>query len=169
MSTAGDFYLGQVPGSANYFWGRLDEISLYARSLNPEEVYNVFAAGSVGKCPENRNAAPFVYAGPDLFITGVPGTVSLNGEVDDDDLPGGSSLRTQWSRFSGPGIVNFGNSNLPVTSATFSTNGIYVLKLTVDDGEIQRSDLVEVRVESLCTIEDQTRRPGGLEMEQLRI
>src|SRR5262249_21720267 len=41
---------------------------------------------------------------------------------------------------------------------TFSTNGIYVLQLTADDGEAQSSDLMEVRVEALCTVE----HPFGL-------
>ena len=56
-------------------------------------------------------------------------------------------------KLSGPGTVTFGNSNQLSTTATFSANGIYVLQLTADDGEIQRSDLVEVRVETLCTVQ----------------
>lgn len=154
MSTAGDFYLGQVPGSSNFFNGALDEISVYKRPLNPEEIYNVFASGSVGKCPHDSNQPPTVNAGGDLFVRGVPGIVTLQGQVSDDGLPTGSTLRTQWSKLSGPGTVTFADSNAPVATATFSTNGVYVLKLTADDSEVQANDLVEVRVESLCTIDN---------------
>ncbi|MGZ5568024.1 MAG: PKD domain-containing protein, partial [Limisphaerales bacterium] len=158
LSTAGDFYLGQVPGSANFFSGALDEISIYKRPLNPEEVYNVFTSGSTGKCPDDANQPPIVYAGEDLFVRGVPGTATLNGQVIDDNLPAGSSVRSQWSKFSGPGTVTFANPSALTTSATFSTNGVYVLQLTADDGEAQDSDLMEVRVETLCTVE----HPQGL-------
>lgn len=153
MSTERDFYLGQVPGSANFFSGGLDEISIYKRPLNPEEVYSVFASGSAGKCPEDSNQPPIVYAGEDLFVRGVPGTATLNGQVIDDNLPVGSSVRSKWSKFSGPGSVAFANASAATTSATFSSNGVYVLQLTADDGEAQSSDLVEVRVETLCTVE----------------
>jgi RHS repeat-associated protein len=150
MTTASDFYLGQVPGSAGLLTGGLDEVSLYGRPLNPEEVFNLFKSGSVGKCPQDGNAPPLVYAGPDLFITGSPGVGTLEGSVIDDGQPAGSSLKVAWSTFAGPGTVVFANSNSPTTTATFSTNGVYVLQLTGDDGEYQISDLVEVRVESVC-------------------
>ncbi len=158
LSTAGDFYLGQVPGSPGFFSGGLDEISIYKRPLNPEEVYSVFTSGSAGKCPNDVNDPPIVYAGADLFVRGVPGTATLNGQVIDDKLPFGSSVRSQWSKFSGPGTVTFADPSALTTTATFSTNGVYVLQLTADDGEAQDSDLVEVRVETLCTVE----HPQGL-------
>ena len=157
LSTAGDFYLGRVPGSANYFWGRLDEISLYARPLNSEEVYNVFTSGSVGKCPNDENTPPLVYAGPDISVPGLA-NAGLNGVAIDDGLPRGASLRLEWKKYVGPGTVAFANSNSAATTATFSTNGFYVLRLSADDGEIQRSDLVEVRVGISCSVQN----PPGL-------
>jgi RHS repeat-associated protein len=158
LSTATDFYLGQVPSSAGFFSGQLDEISLYSRPLNPQEVYQIYASGAAGKCPFDNNAAPVVYAGPDLFVRGIPGVATLDGDVTDDGLPAGSTLSIQWSKFSGPGAVTFNSPTSAVTTATFSTNGIYVLQLTASDGEVQSSDLVEVRVEALCTVDD----PNGL-------
>src|SRR5262249_36951378 len=95
-----DFYVGEWPGFS-FFSGQVDEVSLYQRPLNPQEIYNVYASGSVGKCPNDNNTGPIVYAGPDLFIEGVPGHATLNGIVTDDGLPTGSSLRIQWSKFSG--------------------------------------------------------------------
>ena len=158
MTTANDIYMGQVPGSPNYYSGQLDEISLYRRPLNPEEVYNIYASGSVGKCPDDTNPPPVVSAGADLFLGGAPVTATLNGQVSDPALPPGGTLSQQWSVVSGPGPVTFGSPNLPVTTATFSADGIYVLQLTADNNEAQVGSLVEVRVESLCTIED----PEGL-------
>ncbi|HEU5123921.1 MAG TPA: Ig-like domain-containing protein [Verrucomicrobiae bacterium] len=158
LSTADEFYLGQVPGSAGVYKGQLDEVSLYSRTLNPQEIYEIYASADVGKCPLEANQAPSVNAGADLFVTGVPGAANLKGEVFDDGLPVGSSVRIRWSQFSGPGAVTFSSPTSAVSSVTFSTNGIYVLKLTAEDGDIQSSDLVEVRVESLCTIND----PEGL-------
>jgi RHS repeat-associated protein len=158
LGSGGTFYLGCMPGSGQFYRGSLDEVSLYRRPLNPQEVYEVYASGSVGKCPNDDNESPVVYAGPDAFLTGELRTAVLEGEAYDDGLPQGSSLRTCWSQFTGPGVVTFGDTNLLSTTATFSTNGIYVLQLKADDGSIQRGDLVEVRVESLCAVED----PDGL-------
>ncbi|HEV2331035.1 MAG TPA: LamG-like jellyroll fold domain-containing protein [Verrucomicrobiae bacterium] len=158
LSTTNDFYMGQVPGSANFYSGQLDEVSLYRRPLNPEEVYNIYASGSVGKCPDDTNAPLVVSAGPDLFLTGVPATGTLNGQVSDPVLPPGGTLSQQWNEISGPGSVVFGSPASPVTTATFSTNGIYVLELTAENGEQETNSLVEVRVETLCTVQD----PEGL-------
>jgi RHS repeat-associated protein len=154
MSTAGDFYLGQVPGSANYYAGQLDEISLYQRPLDPEEVYNLFVSGSTGKCPHDLNHPPVVYAGPDFSLASTNTVGTLNGIATDDGLPVGSVLRINWSVFNGPGSVAFANPNSPATTATFSTNGLYVLQLTANDGEAQSSDLVEVRVGIPCVAQD---------------
>jgi hypothetical protein len=155
--TSHDLYLGLLSGLSD-FEGQLDEISLYGRPLNPEEVYNIYASGSVGKCPDDNNAPPMVSAGPDLFLGGLPATATLNGEVIDPALPPGGTLSQQWSVLEGPGTVTFGSPDLPVTTAAFSTNGIYVLQLTANNGEAQAESLVEIRVETLCTVED----PQGL-------
>jgi RHS repeat-associated protein len=158
LATSGDFWLGQVPGSAGNYAGMLDEVSIYSRVLNPEEIYNIFASGTAGKCPHDTNVAPLVFAGPDLFVRGVPGVATLGGEVSDDSLPVNSQLHSRWTKFSGPGTVGFTDASSPTTTATFSTNGIYVLQLTADDGEAQSSDLVEVRVEDFCSVDN----PSGL-------
>src|SRR6185369_7721209 len=156
--TSYDFYLGNYAGASATFSGQLDEVSLYARPLNPQEVYAIYTSGSVGKCPEDDNQTPWVYAGPDRIVGGTNGSAQLEGEVADDGLPTGSILRAQWSKFTGPGSVTFADPASPFTTATFTAPGIYVLQLTADDSSIQNSDRVEVRVESLCTIED----PQGL-------
>ncbi len=152
--TSYDLYFGLVLGNSPIAKGQLDEISLYRRPLNQQEIYNIYATGSVGKCPNDGNQAPVVYAGPDFSLSSTNDIGPLNGEVSDDGLPVGSSLIIQWSVYYGPGSVTFANSNLATTVATFSTNGIYVLQLTANDGEAQSSGLVEVRVGTSCVIQD---------------
>ncbi len=93
--------------------------------------------------PENR--APAVNAGPDRTCS-LPGILSLNGSTSDDGLPAGSVLTTTWSKFSGPGIVEFGNANVTVTTAMFGMPGFYVLRLTASDSELTANDDVHVVV-----------------------
>jgi hypothetical protein len=101
------------------------------------------AVESNGAAPSNR--APVVSAGPDLAIT-LPATASLAGSVSDDGLPAGGSLAATWSAVSGPGTVSFTDANATSTTASFSTAGDYVLRLTATDGELSASDTVSVTV-----------------------
>ncbi len=80
------------------------------------------------------NQPPAVSPGSNLTIT-LPAIATLNGTVTDDGLPVPPGLLTLgWSKFSGPGTVTFANSNAPTTTASFSTNGTYVLRLSASDG-----------------------------------
>ena len=95
------------------------------------------------------NQPPSVSAGADQTIT-LPSSVSLNGAVQDDGLPG-SGLTVTWSKISGRedsagGTVTFANRNAAVTTATFGADGIYVLRLTVSDGAVTVSDDVTITV-----------------------
>ena len=55
-------------------------------------------------------------------------------------------------------MVTFGDDTATNTTADFSAPGIYLLKLIASDTSIESSDLVEVRVAELCTVEG----PSGL-------
>ena len=68
----------------------------------------------------------------------------LEGTAADDGLPAGSGLTTSWSKLSGSGTVSFANASSTNTTATFSTNRVYVLKLTVSDGVSTNSGDVSV-------------------------
>ena len=91
------------------------------------------------------NQAPSVDAGPDQTIT-LPNTAALTGTVTDDGLPAGGTLTITWSAVSGPGTVTFSNSDAPSTTATFSTSGQYVVRLTANDSLLSSSDEVTVTV-----------------------
>jgi len=134
----------------------LDEISLYNRALDGKEVFDIFAAGTDGKCPIDDNAAPVVSAGPDQSIANVTDVVTLSGQVTDDGLPVGAPVITEWSKRSGPGNVSFGNPAAAETTATFTLPGIYVLRLMAHDGLDESSDTVEVRVAAFCKVESPT-------------
>ena len=84
------------------------------------------------------NQAPTVNAGPDQTIT-LPSGVTLNGTATDDGLPPGSTLTVAWSTVSGPGTASFDNPSAAATTATFSTSGQYVLRLTASDGQLSSS------------------------------
>lgn len=92
-----------------------------------------------------RNKAPLVSAGPDRTIT-LPETANLAGSVSDDGLPAGSTPVVSWSVVSGPGTVVFSDPNSPVTTASFSKGGTYVLRLTANDSALLSSDDITVTV-----------------------
>ncbi len=91
------------------------------------------------------NQAPTVNAGPDLTIAQTQ-AATLTGTVNDDGLPTTSSLILTWSKVSGPGTVTFDNPNSILTTATFSSTGSYVLRLTANDGQLSASDDIAITV-----------------------
>lgn len=103
------------------------------------------------------NQAPVVYAGPDQTVL-FPAAANLAGTVTDDGLPNPPATVTiSWSKVSGPGTVTFANPSSPVTTATFSSAGTYVLRLTGNDSALAATDDVTITVSNpspcagLCT------------------
>ena len=91
------------------------------------------------------NQAPTVSAGPDQTVT-LPNTAALDGTVTDDGLPTPPGVTTTWSVVSGPGTVTFGNVNAVDTTASFSVDGAYVLRLTADDSALTTADDIALTV-----------------------
>ncbi|HEV8431561.1 MAG TPA: RHS repeat-associated core domain-containing protein [Pyrinomonadaceae bacterium] len=96
--------------------------------------------------PPPVNRPPIVDAGGDQSITLPTNSVSLNGIASDDGLPQGSVLSLLWSVASGPGPVVFSDPTKAISTATFTTAGEYVLKLTASDGQLSASDTLKVTV-----------------------
>ncbi len=96
--------------------------------------------------PPPVNRPPIVDAGGDQSITLPTNQVSLNGTATDDGLPQGSVLTLAWSKVSGPGTVTFSAPTQAIGTATFSTAGTYVLKLTASDGQLSANDTLTVTV-----------------------
>jgi hypothetical protein len=61
--------------------------------------------------------------------------LTIEGSVSDDGLPAPPGNATaSWSKVSGPGTVTFSSPGTVNTSASFSSAGTYVLRLTATDG-----------------------------------
>ncbi len=113
--------------------GKIDEVKIFNRALTAAEVNNL------------RNLPPTSNAGPDLNVVR-PGSATLNGSASDDGLPTTSTFTNTWSKLSGPGTVSFGNPSLAQTTAMFSADGAYVLRLTATDGALTTIDDVNANV-----------------------
>jgi hypothetical protein len=74
--------------------------------------------------------------------------VAVNGHVEDDGLPRGSTLTTVWKTISGPGDVVFADAKSPATRIKFSAPGAYVLELSATDGEKSNTLTVNATVTS---------------------
>jgi hypothetical protein len=92
------------------------------------------------------NKAPVVNAGADQTIT-LPASASLAGTVTDDGLPNPpATVTTTWMKISGPGTVTFTNASATATTASFSTAGAYILRLTANDSALTASDDIIITV-----------------------
>jgi RHS repeat-associated protein len=91
------------------------------------------------------NGRPYVNAGPDQTLP-FGQSASLAGQVLDDGRPTGWPLTIGWNTLAGPGSVTFANPHAAATTATFSTPGIYTLRLTANDGQYPNYDDVMVTV-----------------------
>ena len=130
--------IGAQNGTSEFLEGSMDDIRLYGTALSPEEIAALAN-------PAAENIPPVVDAGTDQVIY-LPGAANLQGVVSDDGLPEPGSLAIEWSVTSGPGSVTFGDASQPVTTASFSVVGTYILKLTADDGEFVADDEVQIEV-----------------------
>ncbi|HEX5069822.1 MAG TPA: hypothetical protein VFV78_06360, partial [Vicinamibacterales bacterium] len=62
--------------------------------------------------------------------------------------PPGPPPTARWTKVSGPGTVTFGDANAAVTTATFSANGEYVLKVVASNGAGTAESTLTVKVEA---------------------
>lgn len=110
---------------------------------------SVFVKGvtTAGIPPSPTNQTPQVNAGPDQTVT-LPSPAMLSGTATDDGLPSGSTFSVYWSKISGLGTVTFGNTSSRSTTASFSTSGTYVLRLTASDSTLSASDDISIVVKS---------------------
>ncbi len=93
-----------------------------------------------GKSPD---FPPRVAAGVDRVVI-LGGKTYLNGVI--KTLDGKGASPAAWTKKSGPGEVAFENANEPVTTATFSKTGDYVLKLTAGKAPLSASSSLNVKV-----------------------
>lgn len=101
-----------------------------------------FAAGTA-TVTQAPNLAPTVNAGSDQTIS-LPNTASLKGSASDDGI--GNPVTVSWSKISGDESVLFSGANNLTTTAIFSKEGVYVLRLTASDGYLTATDDVQITV-----------------------
>ncbi len=88
-------------------------------------------------------SGPTVIAGSNQTITS-PAGATLSGSVTETNPPG--TLTSTWTQKSGPGTTTFANASSAATTATFSTNGTYVLQLAGSDGTTTNTATVTITV-----------------------
>jgi hypothetical protein len=117
-----------------------------AYERDPEAAPLLFIEYQIGEDSPIDQRPPVVNAGENQTIA--PGAIAqLNGTVEDDGLPDPpGAVTTLWSKVSGPGDVTFGDATETTTTASFSEEGRYVLRLTANDGELSGGDEVVIRV-----------------------
>jgi beta-galactosidase len=74
-----------------------------------------------------------------VYLTSTNVTLQLSATATDSQLNSPPPLTTSWVQISGPGTVTFGNSNALTTTATFSTNGVYLLNFQAIKGSLVTS------------------------------
>ena len=109
------------------------------------------------------NMPPCANAGADQTTAST--SVNLSGSAFDDGDPSSGSLTNTWSKVSGPGAVTFGNANSLTTTASFSSPGVYVLRLTANDSQLQGTDDIQITVQGSAnpalTIDDVSLNEGN--------
>jgi hypothetical protein len=88
---------------------------------------------------------PSVTAGVDRVVVS-GGKTYLNGRV--KTLKATAAENVRWTQASGPGRVAFADASSPVTTATFSRLGTYVLELSAGRGPLSAASTLTVRVEA---------------------
>ena len=98
------------------------------------------------------NSPPCASAGPDQTLPPNATSTTLQGKAGDDGDPVGSTVTSMWARVSGPGPVSFDHPTMPHTVARFGVPGVYVLRLTADDSQLQSSDEVTITSQGYADI-----------------
>jgi hypothetical protein len=138
MQGTGDVGIGGVVGGASEgavdypFWGRIDEVSMYARALTEAEVKSIYEAKENGKCYVPQ--APFIIQSP-LGLTNVIGDTAVFSVVGGGTPP----LSYQWF-FNGVRLDAKTNSTLSIPSVTLENSGSYSVLLSNQYGFVLSSN-----------------------------
>ncbi len=130
-------------------------VSLYMHPLLSQDRYAVNGIMDIGAFEYGilPNYPPVVDAGTDQTVS-MNGVADLSGSATDDGLPDPpGSFTYTWSKVSGPGDVTFGDPASPVTTASFSVSGVYVLQLSAYDGQLTGADTVAVTANEAPTVD----------------
>jgi len=110
-------------------------------TILPDPAYRILSPSNAVITIEDAglNQAPVVTIlrpkSPTVYLHGPDVTLLVQADVVDDG--GTNNLTNTWSRVSGPDAVIFGDTNAPNTTINFTNAGIYVVRLTAGDGQLQ--------------------------------
>ena len=110
---------GRGDNLANSFYGTIDELAVYNRSLTASEIQALHDAGGAGKCPSPVPA--FIITQPVNRKVAVGGTTSFSVTAG-----GTPPLNFQW-RFNGNNITNATNATLTLTNVQGNQAGNYAV------------------------------------------
>lgn len=143
-------YSEQVPWPANSSatGNSIERIAGNAFGNEPQNWRSSPGTASPG-LNNDGNRLPVVNAGPDLELvsTTFPLSTNLTGTATDDGLPNPPrALSYVWTQVGGPGAAQISNANQANATVSFPGVGVFVLRLTVSDGEYTVSDEVSVTI-----------------------
>ncbi|MCD6394550.1 MAG: LamG domain-containing protein [Planctomycetes bacterium] len=108
----------------DYFNGKLDDVRIYGRPLTQSEVRDLVAMGANAACAiDSINA-------PDTLVLSVVNYIDIDAVVFDAH---GDTINYGWSS-SDPANVTFDSAYIEDPRVTFEAEGVYTLRLTIDDG-----------------------------------
>lgn len=129
----GNVVIGNHGYSNSPFNGLIDEYSIYNHPLPANEIQTIFEAGTAGKCKPNRSPVVSTIM-PSTNPAQVNTTITADANFTDLDLLDTHTAVWDWGDGTSPGTVTESNGSGSVTgSHTYSTPGVYTLKLTVTD------------------------------------
>ena len=102
---------------------------------------SVLAEWQVQESDPSRPVAPLINAGADRDVM-LDGKTYLDARIRSVH----TVTKTIWTKTDGPGEVRFVNANVPATTATFSSRGVYTLSFTAWEGSEKSSGKVTVKV-----------------------
>ena len=136
-----------LPGGVRVNAGpSMDNVRYYKLTSTEDATYTSATRSPAMQLTSTRvNHAPQVDAGDDQLVVLPETVVHLDGVAVDDAYPLPEMVTARWSQVSGPGTVRFDDTTAAQTTATFSTVGVYVLRLTATDSALVASDDVLIR------------------------
>lgn len=140
---------GLSPSARTYTLTELSPLSHYTVTLTVRDASGAILDTSNRVAlftTDEVNLPPAVEAGVSEVIT-LPVSATLHGTVTDDELPDPpGEPSTLWSQVEGPAAVTFADASALDTVASFSTPGVYRLRLSADDGAFIVHDALTITV-----------------------
>ncbi|MEZ4850579.1 MAG: glycosyl hydrolase [Bacteroidia bacterium] len=85
---------------------------------------------------------PVADAGGNILVVLPNNTATLDGSNSND--PGGNALSYEWEQIYGPSVLNFSNPQIAQPNISTLVEGVYLVKLTVDNGSYRDEDEVYI-------------------------